>query len=88
MSLIAALVHQRGVAAIVSTHDPKMAAHADRIIEIHDGRVGRRRGRHASDAEPDTGAMAVIPPAASPSRRDALAVEREPGREAEQHRRP
>jgi putative ABC transport system ATP-binding protein len=67
MSLIAALVHQRGVAAIVSTHDPKMAAHADRIIEIHDGRVGRRRGRHASDAEPDTGAMAVIPPAASPA---------------------
>ena len=44
MSLIAALVHQRGVAAIVSTHDPRMAAHADRIIEIHDGHVGRRRG--------------------------------------------
>ncbi len=67
MSLIAALVHQRGVAAIVSTHDPKMAAHADRIIEIHDGRVGRRRGRHGSVAEPDTGAMAVIPPAAAPA---------------------
>ncbi len=62
MSLIAALVHQRGVAAIVSTHDPRMAAHADRIIEIHDGRVGRRRGRHASDAEPDTGPMRIIPP--------------------------
>ena len=60
MSLIAALVHQRGVAAIVSTHDPKMAAHADRIIEIHDGRVGRRRGRHASDAEPDTSPVRII----------------------------
>ena len=71
MSLIAALVHQRGVAAIVSTHDPRMAAHADRIIEIHDGRVGRRHGRHASDAEPDTAPVRVIrggtPPSAAPS---------------------
>ena len=63
MSLIAALVHQRGVAAIVSTHDPRMAAHADRIIEIHDGRVGRRRGRHASDAEPDTAPVRIVRPA-------------------------
>ena len=53
MSLIATLVHERGVAAIVSTHDPRMAAHADRILEIHDGVVGRRRGRHALDTEPD-----------------------------------
>lgn len=57
MSLIAALVHQRGVAALVSTHDPRMAAHADRILEIHDGRLGARRGRHSSGAEPD------LPPA-------------------------
>jgi putative ABC transport system ATP-binding protein len=53
MSLIAALVHQRGVAALVSTHDPRMAAHADRILEIHDGRLGSRRGRHSSGAEVD-----------------------------------
>jgi len=39
MTLIASLVHQRGVAAIVSTHDPRMAAHADRIIDIRDGRI-------------------------------------------------
>ena len=39
MSLIASLVHEQGVAAIVSTHDPRMAAHADRIIEIRDGRI-------------------------------------------------
>ena len=51
MSLIASLVHDRGVAAVVSTHDPRMAAHADRILEIRDGRLGRR-GRHASDAPP------------------------------------
>jgi putative ABC transport system ATP-binding protein len=55
MALIAALVHDQGVAAIVSTHDPKMAAFADRIIDIHDGRlVGpERHGRHASESEPD-----------------------------------
>lgn len=52
MSLIASLVHDRGVAAVVSTHDPRMAAHADRILEIHDGRLGRRHGRHAADVEP------------------------------------
>lgn len=53
MGLIAALVHGRGVAAIVSTHDPRMAAHADRILELHDGVLGRHRGRHSADGEPD-----------------------------------
>ncbi|SMQ68540.1 ABC transporter ATP-binding protein [Agreia sp. VKM Ac-1783] len=47
MSLISTLVHERDVAAIVSTHDPRMAAHADRILEIRDGRLSARRGRHA-----------------------------------------
>jgi len=53
MSLISSLVHERGVAALVSTHDPRMAAHADRILEIRDGHLGRRQGRHSSGAEPD-----------------------------------
>ncbi len=39
MTLIASLVHSRGVAAIVSTHDPRMAAHADRIVDLRDGRL-------------------------------------------------
>jgi putative ABC transport system ATP-binding protein len=39
MSLIAALVHQRGVAAVVSTHDPRMAAYADRVLDLRDGRL-------------------------------------------------
>lgn len=47
MDLIAALVHAEGVAAIVSTHDPRMAERADRVIEIHDGRLGHR-GRHVA----------------------------------------
>lgn len=53
MSLISSLVHERGVAAVVSTHDARMAAHADRILEIRDGHLGRRHGRHSSGAEPD-----------------------------------
>ena len=35
------------VAAIVSTHDPKMSAAADRVVELHDGVLGvRPHGRH------------------------------------------
>ena len=62
MSLISDLVHQQGVAAIVSTHDPKMAEFADRIIEIHDGRIAapRRHGRRSSGAEFDTGVIQVV----------------------------
>ena len=49
MSLIASLVHERGVAAIVSTHDPRMAEHADRIIDLRDGQlVPPKAGRHLS----------------------------------------
>ncbi|CAN5168510.1 ABC transporter ATP-binding protein [soil metagenome] len=61
MALIGALVHERGVAALVSTHDPRMASHADRILEIHDGHLGQRRGRHSTGAEPDTGSIATVP---------------------------
>ena len=39
MSLIASLVHQRGVAAVVSTHDPRMAPYADRVVHLHDGQI-------------------------------------------------
>ena len=52
MALISDLVHEQGVAAIVSTHDPKMAAFADRILEIHDGTLqSRPHGRHAAPVE-------------------------------------
>ena len=39
MSLVATLVHQRDLAAVVSTHDPKMALYADRVIQLRDGRI-------------------------------------------------
>lgn len=50
MDLLSELVHERGLAAVVSTHDPLMMSRADLTIELHDGRVRPRRGRHASAA--------------------------------------
>ncbi|WP_199422944.1 ABC transporter ATP-binding protein [Actinotalea solisilvae] len=39
MDLLADLVHTRGVAALVTTHDPLMAERADRVVELHSGRL-------------------------------------------------
>ncbi|MET0888059.1 MAG: ABC transporter ATP-binding protein [Mycetocola sp.] len=39
MNLFSDLVHQQGVAAIVTTHDPAMAVMADRVIDLVDGVV-------------------------------------------------
>ena len=42
MDLIAQLVHHRGTAAVVATHDVAMLARADRVLEIHDGVLRER----------------------------------------------
>ncbi|OLT53373.1 ABC transporter [Cellulosimicrobium sp. CUA-896] len=39
MDLVREVVHERGVAAVVSTHDPLLVQRADRVVELHDGRV-------------------------------------------------
>lgn len=39
MDLLVELVHERGVAALVTTHDPLMAERADRVLELHSGRL-------------------------------------------------
>lgn len=39
MQLIVSVVRSDGVAALVSTHDPAVAALADRVVELHDGRL-------------------------------------------------
>lgn len=44
MELIARLVHDRGTAAVVATHDAAMFARADRVVELHDGVLRRREG--------------------------------------------
>ena len=41
MDLLGELAHRQGLAAIVSTHDPLLVARADRVIEVHDGRIVR-----------------------------------------------
>src|SRR5690606_5494236 len=47
MDLLAELVHERGLAAVVSTHDPLLMGRADRVLELHDGRA-KPRGRHSA----------------------------------------
>jgi putative ABC transport system ATP-binding protein len=39
MSLLRSVVRSEGVTAIIATHDPMLIDHADRVIEIRDGRV-------------------------------------------------
>ncbi len=39
MQLIRRVVHTEGVTAIVATHDPAMLDVADRVVELHDGRL-------------------------------------------------
>ncbi|HEY0118273.1 MAG TPA: ABC transporter ATP-binding protein [Cellulomonas sp.] len=39
MALLHHLVHRQGMAALVATHDPLLLRDADRVLEIHDGRL-------------------------------------------------
>lgn len=39
MRLLRDLVDATGLAAVVTTHDPRVAAFADRVLEMHDGRL-------------------------------------------------
>lgn len=52
MDLLVDLAHSHGVAAVVTTHDPLLMKRADRVVELHDGRIreGHPRGRHAANA--------------------------------------
>ncbi|GAA1765934.1 ABC transporter ATP-binding protein [Agromyces humatus] len=43
MDLIGELVHRRGVSAVVTTHDAALVSRADRVLELHDGRVREPR---------------------------------------------
>ncbi|WP_248239740.1 ABC transporter ATP-binding protein [Microbacterium kunmingense] len=49
MDLIVDLVHTRGIAAVVATHDPILRARADRVTELHDGRLLAAEGRLRRD---------------------------------------
>ncbi|MEJ1086888.1 ABC transporter ATP-binding protein [Microbacterium sp. Mu-80] len=49
MDLIARLVHERGTAAVVATHDQAMLARADRVFELHDGVLRARASEQAAE---------------------------------------
>ena len=48
MDLLVRLVRTEGIAVVVATHDPELAARADRVIELHDGRLVARPGRRSA----------------------------------------
>jgi len=50
MDLLVDLVHNEGVAAVVTTHDPMLMQRADRVLELHDGRLRQPAGRHVAEA--------------------------------------
>jgi putative ABC transport system ATP-binding protein len=52
MDLIGDLVHSQGLAAVVSTHDPLLVQRADRVIELHDGRVTSVTGKTMDASAP------------------------------------
>lgn len=52
MDLLSVLAHEQGLAAIVSTHDPLLVARADRVIDIHDGRITAVHDAKALASEP------------------------------------
>lgn len=48
MDLFRTITRERGVAAVISTHDPLMATRADRVVELHDGLVVAPLSRDAT----------------------------------------
>ncbi len=53
MDLLSRLVHDRGMTAVVATHDPALVGLADAVVDLTDGAVaapgaGRTSGRHAA----------------------------------------
>jgi ABC-type antimicrobial peptide transport system, ATPase component len=49
MRLLRSLVDETGLAAVVTTHDPRVAAFADRVLEMHDGRLTALAGNLPAD---------------------------------------
>lgn len=51
MDLIDEVVKAKGIAAIISTHDPLLVARAHNVVDLHDGRLAPREnrvGRHSA----------------------------------------
>jgi putative ABC transport system ATP-binding protein len=53
MTLVHELVRDRGLTAVVATHDPALISLADRALELRDGRIGgRAEGAAAGASQP------------------------------------
>lgn len=70
MDLISDLVHSHSVAAIVSTHDPLLMQRADRVLELHDGRIlGASAGSAAAVSAPQSASGMIEAPSTFASKR-------------------
>jgi ABC-type lipoprotein export system ATPase subunit/ABC-type antimicrobial peptide transport system permease subunit len=82
METLAALNRERGTTILVVTHEPDIAAYADRVLTMRDGRIvgderrAKAQGEAAPDATPDAApdeAPSEMPDAAPPRRRAGIA---------------
>lgn len=55
MDLLHGLTRETGAGALVATHDPVVVGRADRILELHDGRLTAGEGAHGSGTAPRLG---------------------------------
>jgi putative ABC transport system ATP-binding protein len=72
MDLIGELVHAQGIAAVVSTHDPLLVQRADRVVELHDGRITSEST--GADAAASTAGDIASPQPGGAALPDALAA--------------
>lgn len=62
MDLLTASAREEGVAVVLVTHEPRVAAYADREIVVRDGRISSDGGRLSGrSAFPAKAALAVVP---------------------------
>src|SRR5215217_2732161 len=64
-------LHQQGMTVVLVTHEPDIAAHAQRVISVHDGSI-------FSDGQPAAAISSSPAPAARPQARPRLAHARRP----------
>jgi ABC-type lipoprotein export system ATPase subunit len=76
--LIATLVREHGITAIVVSHDPATEAIADRTVTIREGRVYGDGGRRDSPSQHETSAFAATWPLASVALDDVARVRARP----------
>jgi len=70
LELLREFCAERGVAMLLTTHDPQAAAFADRVLELRDGRLGAYLSDPAHPPTPFGGAGPATPSAAGASAQD------------------